>query len=255
MAFDIRTSWIRNGELTHILPDTLGTSDSEMGFLARRGIVKVTENAEGTEFKWVLFSANWSSLLFLEESIHLFTAPYKFSYFVSGWSSEVIDNPQNARTRLSQLLAKSDVHISQHTIVKKIDPSKTIVPHVLRNSISDMTVIPELSVDCVFDEDTHQFHVQRVGSQSGIAKIYGMSPVSNPCLTGNSYDEVVSAAYPMVMNDDKPHYDHVLAAMNLPDKSVSWVPYQRVILPHRFPDGRKGVSVITEQVGVDIKIV
>ncbi len=255
MAFDIRTSWIINGELTHILPDTIGMGRSEMAFLAQRGIVKVTENANGVEFKWVLFSANWSSLLFLEEYIHLFTGPYTFNYFVSGWSSEVISGAIDARTRLSQLIAKSDVHISQHTIVKEFNPEKAAVPHVLRDSLSDMTVIPELSVDCVYDEDTNQFLVQRVGSQSGIAKIYGMSPVSSPCLTGNSYDEVVSAAYPQVMRGDKPHYDHVLAAMNLPDKSVSWVPYQRVILPHRFPDGRKGVSVITEQVDVDIKVV
>ncbi len=255
MAFDIRTSWIINGELTHILPDTIGIGASEMSFLARRGIVKVTENADGVEFKWVLFSGNWSSLLFLEECMHLFTGPYTFKYFVSGWSSEVIQNVAEARTRLNQLMAKSDVHISQHTIVKEINPAKTKVPHVLRDSLTDMTVIPELSVDCVYDDDTDQFLVQRVGSQSGIAKIYGMSPVSSPCLTGNSYDQVVSEAYPKVMNDDKPHYDHVLAAMNLPDKSVAWVPYQRVILPHRFPDGRKGVSVITEQVGVDIKVV
>jgi hypothetical protein len=33
-----------------------------------------------------------------------------------------------------------------------------------------------------------------------------------------------------------------------------WVPYQRVVLPHRFPDGRKGVSVVSQLTKVDIKL-
>ncbi len=255
MIPDRRISWILNGELTHVLPESMGVSSSELKLLGRNGIIKITETDDGVEFKWALFSANWASMYYLIESLHLFSAPITFRYFLSGWFSETIDTAEEAISRAKQLLAKSDVHVSQHTFVQKVDPNKVVVPHVLRDVLADMSAIPELSVECIFDDDSKKFLVQRVGAQSTIAKVYGMSPVSVPCLTGNTYDEVVSAAYPSVLANDQPHYDHVLAAMNFPNGSVVWVPYQRVILPHRFPDGRKGVSVTTEMANVEIKVV
>lgn len=255
MTPDRRISWILNGELTHVLPETASMPVSEQEILARKGAVKVIESDDGVEFKWVMFSANWASMYYLIETLHLYSGPITFRYFLSGWFSETLNTSEDALARANQLIAKSDVHVSQHTFVKQIDPLKTKVPHLLRDVLSDMTAIPELSVECVFDDDSEKFFVQRVGSQSTIAKVYGMSPVSVPCLTGNTYDDMVSAAYPDVLKNDEPYYDHVLAAMNFPDKSVVWVPYQRVILPHKFPDGRKGVSVTTEMTGVSIKVV
>jgi len=255
MTLNRRISWVINGELTHVLPETPAMPVSEMELLSRKGAIKITETPDGVQIKWVLFSANWASLYYLIESIHLYSGPFKFRYFLSGWFTEEVKTAQEAKVRLQDLMAKSDVHLAQHAYVKQFDPSKTRVPHVLRDTLSDMTAMPDLSVDCVYDEDTEQFLVMRVGARSTLAKIYGLSPVSMPCLTGNTYDQVVSAAYPEVVKNDEPHYDHVIAAMNFPDKSVGWLPYQRVILPHRFPDGRKGVTVVTEQTDVDIKVV
>ncbi len=53
----------------------------------------------------------------------------------------------------------------------------------------------------------------------------------------------------------QPHYDHVIAAMTTPNGSVVWFPYQRVVLPHYLPDGRKGVSVVSQVARVDIRLV
>ena len=226
-----------------------------MDYIGRKGAVKIVETPEGTEIKWMLFAANWASLYYLAETVHLFSGPYTLRYFLSGWFTETVDSAVEVRMRIEQLIAKSDVHLCQHTFVKQIDPSTTRVPHVLRDTLDDMKALPEFSVDCVYDEDTDQFIVTRVGAQSTLAKLYGMSPVSTPCLTGNTYDQIISAAYSQVVEDDEPYYDHVISAMVFPDHSVSWLPYQRVILPHRFPDGNIGVSVVTERAEVDIKVI
>ena len=255
MGLDSRISWIIGGRLSHVLPADLANSQSESSILADNGAVKIIETPEGVTFKWVVFAANWMSLYSLIELLYLYDGPFVLNYFLSGWFSEKIESRDDVKTRLAQLIAKSDVFVSQHTYVREIDPAKAQIPHVLRDTLTDQTAIPELSVDCVFDEDTNSFVVQRVGGQSAIAKVYGMSPVSTPCLTGNSYDDVISEGYLDVLKRETPRYDHVLAAMMLPDRSVIWAPYQRVILPHYFPDGRKGVSVISERTDVDIKLI
>lgn len=255
MTPDRRISWILNGELTHVLPESPGMPISELALLSRKGAVKITESDSGVEIKWVLFSANWASMYYLIEGLHLYNGPITFRYFLSGWFSETMATAAEATLRAKQLMAKSDVHVSQHTYVQRADPAKTIVPHVLRDTLTDMTALPEFSVDCIYDDDTSKFLVNRVGAQSGLAQVYGISPVSVPCLTGNSYDEIVSEAYLNVLDTDEPCYDHVIAAMSLPDQTVNWIPYQRVILPHRFPNGQKGVSISSQLASVDIKVV
>ena len=255
MTPDRRISWILNGELTHVLPESSSLPASELQLLGREGAIKVTESDNGVEIKWVLFSANWASLYYLIDTLHLYTGPVTLRYFLSGWFSETIENVEEAISRTKQLMAKSDVHVSQHTFVQRADPGKTVVPHVLRDTLTDMTALPEFSVDCIYDDETSRFLVNRVGAQSGLAQVYGISPVSVPCLTGNSYDEIVSEAYLSVLSSDEPCYDHVIAAMNLPDQSVNWITYQRVILPHRFPNGQKGVSISSQLANVDIKVV
>lgn len=255
MAYDTRVSWILNGQRTHILPDAGAAGSSELELMSRKGAVKIIETSDGVELRWVLFSANWASVYFLIETLHLYTGPFTLRYFLSGWFTEKVVDSKTARTRINQLIAKSDVHLGQHTFVKDGDKRSEKVPHILRDTLSDGTAIPELSVDCIYDDESGKFLVQRVGSQSSIAKLWGVSPVSIPCLTGNSYDEMISGAYNKVLNADEPHYDHVIAAMVLPNQTVDWVPYQRVVLPHRFPNGDKGVSVVSEFADVDIKIV
>ncbi len=81
-----------------------------------------------------------------------------------------------------------------------------------------------------------------------------MSPVSYACRSGNSYDEVISEAYTDVLRTGKPRYDHVLAAMRMPDNVVRWMPYQRIVVPTRMGEKLMSVSVVAEIANVEIRI-
>ena len=254
MALDSKISWVVNGRLTHVIPAHMGTVEDENSLLQRSGIIKITESADGVEIKWPVFAGNWSSLFFLMEWVHTRNGPFKLVYFLSGWFQETCQTSEQAAKRISEIQSKSDVHITSHTFVKQMDPKETKVPHVLRDALKDQVTIPDLSVDCAFDDMSNRFVVERVGTASTFAKYFGMNLVSFPCLYGHSYDQAVSEAYQKVLKTEEPVYDHVLAAMDMPKEGVVWLPYQRVILPHKFPDGRPGVTVITEVSDVDISI-
>ena len=98
-----------------------------------------------------------------------------------------------------------------------------------------------MSIDCAYDPSSQRYRVTRVGPQSTIAKLWGLNPVSYPCLIGHSYDEAVSRAYPQVTRSGEPHYDHIYAAMASARGDVVWVPYQRVVLP--LAQGRRARGV------------
>ena len=255
MAKDSKVSWVVNGRLTHVLPAKICTGATESDLLQKNGAVKIIESCDGVEIKWSVFSANWASLFFLSEWVHTRVGPFKLVYFLSGWFEETRHTPDDAASRISEIQAKSDVHITQHTFVKAVDPDMTRVPHVLRDILNDGIAPPDLSVDCFPDDSAGQFGVARIGKESTIARLWGLNPVSFPCLTGHSYGQIVSQAYREVVEEDVPRYDQVLAAMTTSDSKIVWIPYHRVILPHRFPDRRKGVTVVTEIDSVDIKII
>jgi hypothetical protein len=82
-----------------------------------------------------------------------------------------------------------------------------------------------------------------------------MSPVSYACKSGNSYDEVVSEAYTHVLRSGKPRYDHVLAALRMPDNVVRWVPYQRIVVPRQNSEHSLSVSVVAEIAKVEINLI
>ena len=124
-----------------------------------------------------------------------------------------------------------------------------LLRQVLRERQADETC----SVDCIFDPASQRYRVARIGVQSTIARLWGMSPVSFPCQTGHAYDIAVSRAYPGVARSGEPHYDHVYAAMTSARGDVVWVPYQRVILPLNHGRGRKAVRVVTELAKVEIE--
>ena len=86
-------------------------------------------------------------------------------------------------------------------------------------------------------------------------RLWGVTPVSYPCINGGSYDQIVSEIYPSVIRTGLPHYDHVYAAMTSKDSAVKWIPYQRVILPKLFAEGQRGVTVVSEVCPVDINVV
>ena len=251
-----RSNWIDQGRVTEDLPSIDAGTDDENLALHRRGLVKVMFSQEaGTIVSWTVFSPNWSSLYYMMECLHLYPAPYHLHYYLAGWFSETIADARQARDRIHALIAKSDVHLLTRTYLKQAEPDPKIMPPLLQDAWGDKAVKPDYSIDCVHDDHDDRFKVMRIGPGSPIARLWGIFPVSYPCLTGNPYDQVVSEVYPHVVKTGEPHYGHVYAAMALPNRQVRWMPYQRVVLPHRFPDGRKGVTVISELTPVDIQVV
>ena len=248
-------TWIYRGQPLAPHETLAHGSTSDFHLLDRQGFVKVTNSSGGTEIEWSVFAPNWASLYFAMEWMHTYPGPYTIRYYLSGWFDEKYNDVLAARNRIDIIIGKSDIHLTRHTFVTDADPHRADIPDLLKSALSEGEVNPNFGVDCVLDERSGKFNVERVGVKSEIARLWGMNPVSFPCLTGHSYDQVVSAAYRKVVLTERPHYDHVCAAMTTPDANILWCSYQRVILPQRFDDGRKGVTVISKGAPVDIKII
>jgi hypothetical protein len=254
-TMDPRTMWIDKGTPLRDMqaPGDVGVEDQ---LIHRDGLVKIsTSEEQGTTITWAFFAPNWSSLYFIMETLFLHPAPYHLHYFLAGWFSETIPDWRSARNRLNELVSKSDVHLTTRTFVKEMEPDATKMPQTLQDVWSEKSVRPDISVDCVLDPDEDRFKVIRIGPNSQIARLWGVMPVTYPCLNGGSYDQIVSAIYGKVIETGESHYGHVYAAMSFPNRQVRWFPYQRVVLPHKFPDGRNGVTVVSEFSPVDIRVV
>jgi len=245
------TIWVHKAEVT---PPPLGSDGlpDERDLLYRQGYVKITEDAGGTTVKWTMFTPNWASLYFAIEHILNSPGPYHLNYYSAGWFQERFELASDAADRLTQLIYKSDIHLSRTVYIQPASENNPRVPPLLRAALDANEIDEDHSVDCIFDQQSQKFRVQRVGSESTIAKLWGMSPVSYPCLTGHSYDQAVSRIYPEVSRTGDAHYDHIYAAMTSPNGEIVWVPYQRVVLPLRGGRSKKGVRIVTELARVDI---
>jgi hypothetical protein len=252
---DWRTIWIKEGRVV----DAADPGDStDTAAIRRRGLVRVTMSHEaGTTVSWAVLAPNWASLYYVMESLQGYPGPYRLQYYLAGWFSETIAGPRAARDRIHALIGKSDVHLLTRTYVKAADPDPDPrrMPVLLQDAWGDRTVRPDYSIDCIHDDHDQRFRVMRIGPGSTIAKLWGMFPVSYPCVNGGPYDDVVSEIYPQVIKTGEPHYGHVYAAMVFPNRELRWFPYHRIVLPHKFPDGRDGVTVVSEFSPVDIQIV
>lgn len=238
--------WISKGVLT---PPPMSVDNAlidERDLLHRQGFVKIVQDDNGTTIKWAMFTANWASLYFSMEWIHGSLGPYHLSYHSAGWFHEKYATAAEAAERMSQLIAKSDIHLSRTVYIRDADRNRADIPDLMKAALRDNEADEEHSIDCMFDPQAQKFRVNRVGAKSGIARFWGMSPVSYPCLTGHSYDQAVSRIYPAVCRTGDPHYDHIYAAMVSSKGEVVWMPYQRVVLPLRGGRSKKGVRVVTE---------
>ena len=235
---------------------TPGHGGTEDQLIHRDGLVKVSSSeGQGTTVSWAFFAPNWSSLYFIMETLFLHPAPYHLHYFLAGWFSETIPDWRAARNRLNELVPKSDVHLTSRTFVREVEPDASRMPKTLKDVWSEKSVRPDISVDCVLDPDEDRYKVIRIGPNSQIARLWGVMPVTYPCLNGGAYDQIVSAVFSKGGETGEPHYGAVYAAMSFPNRQVRWFPYQRVVLPHKFPDGRDGVTVVSEFSPVDIRVV
>lgn len=252
---DAQVYWIENGRIAPAAARSDAGQTDEDARIHRHGLVKVTAGAKGIELKWAVCAPNWASLYFAMDWLSGAHGPFILKYHLAGWFEETIAAPAKARGRIDQIIAKSDIHLTRRTYVREANPKSRSVPAILRAAWTERMANPDISVDCVFDERAQRFRVLRIGAHSTIAKLWGLTPVSYPCINGGSYDQIVAQAYRRVLKTRRPHFDHVFAAMTAADNTHVWIPYQRVVLPHRVPGGKPAVSVVTEIAPVDIRIV
>ena len=223
--------------------------------MQRSGGVYVNTGQNGTVVRWAMFASNWASLYYVVETLFGLPGPYTFEFFLSGWFTQTVNDPKEAYLRLQDLIAKSDIHLRQKTFVKAMDTNNlTGVTNLIGETLVDGRAKPENSVDCLYDQLTGKFAVERIGANTSLAKLYGRSPDSFPCLSGHSYDTIVSQAYKQSLRSEKVVYDHVMAVFPVKDTVNKWMGYQRAIVPYSHGDGRKGVSVVTDFADVDITI-
>lgn len=246
--------WVVNGKVdTDPFSDT-NINDPET-LMQRSGGVLVRTGRQGTVVRWAMFASNWASLFQIAETLSSMPGPYTFEFFLSGWFTQTVIDPVEAYLRLQDLIVKSDIHLRQKTFVKAMDSENLgSVSDLIGETLVDGRANPDSCVDCVYDPESGRFVVERIGAKSSLAKLYGMSPDSFPCLTGHSYDHIVSQAYKQSLKSERVVYDHVMAVFPVNDTVNKWMGYQRAIFPYSFSDGRKGVSVVTDFADVEIRL-
>ena len=245
-----KTYWIDKGHLELSRPAHPGDSVFHRG-----GLVRMVTGGMGTEIKWSVFSPCFASLFLASECLLEMTAPFMLRYYLAGWFEEMCETAPDARRRIEEIVARSDIHLLRRVFVREFDPRGRTLPPLLQDAWLDGAAGIDHSVDCVYEEDSRRFRVDRIGAKSTIARLWGSAPVSYPCVSGGTYDRIVSAAYGDVLKQGRPRYDHVYAAMRTPAGKVMWIPYQRVIRPKPMAGGRLAVAIVTEIAKVEIHIV
>jgi hypothetical protein len=252
---DQQELWLQSGRFVPRPVTADGRMIPEAEALGRMGYVKLSVGRDATEIRWMTLAANWASLHFVKEWVGETPGPYILRYFVSGWFSETIRDASQAALRIDEIMAKSDIHLISRVYLREVDLNNAAIPQTIMKTLDENMAPPDFSVDCVLDEAAGRFRVERIGPKSAIARLWGLSPVSFPCINGGSYDFAVSQAYQKVLKTGSPHYDHVLAAMVRPDGEPVWVPYQRLVMLNSNRPGKRKVTVVSELAPVNITLV
>jgi hypothetical protein len=247
--------WIAKGKIIERPKKDCGADVPERTLLFNHELVRIICSADGTTIKWVMFGANWASLYFAKELISTFIGPFTLEFFNAGWFTEHFETADDAKIRIDQLIIKSDVRFSTRTFTRAFNPVEQKFSAGLKDIWSAGEVEESKAVHCAIDADREHTHVEHIGTNSALAKVWGVSSVSYPCLSGHSYDKVVSKSYYEVIKTGRPHYDHVLAAMVNPTGEVKWYGYHRLIFARRKTLGlMPQVSVACEIAEVDIPL-
>ncbi len=245
--------WVVEGRRLAPSASEVLSDDTETSRFNHDGAVKVTTGPLGTEVKWSVFSPCFASLFYVIEWLPATRFPIVLRFYLSGWFEEIYQTADEAIDRIEQVIGKSELHLTKRAFVEEVDPQGRNMPPILQSAWKQHEISPDTSVDFVYEEQTRKFRVERIGLKSTIAKYYGASPVSYPYVNGGSYDDIVYEAYTHVLRSGKPRYDHVLAAMRMPDNIIRWVPYQRIVVPRQNVGNMPSVSVITEIANVDVR--
>ena len=247
-----RRFWVHHGSIEPALGERpLKPQDDDR--LLSSGGVRLTTGDLGTEIKWEVASPCVASLFAAIQWLPTVKPPYILRFLAVGWFEEVCHTPEAAIKRIEQVLARGDRHFTSRVFIEQHSPEPSSMPEVLQGAIQGHNLAEDYAVDCSFDPDSHLFKVERIGPQSAIGRVWGTFPTSYPCQIEGSFGNPVNATYQEVLQTGKARYDHVLAALRLPDNAVHWVPYQRVVVPRTI--GRKhGVVVFAQITKVDIEV-
>jgi hypothetical protein len=245
--------WIRDGALAARPVKENGQAYQDKSLFDQFGMVRISSDAKGTTIQWNMACPNWASLMLAAKLVSACAAPYSLKFFNSGWFVETLQDSTSTEDRIEALMFKSDVRLSDRAFTKVVVPNLNIIPEVLRDALASGDAPDNYSVVCAVEPEREYSHVEHVGKNSLIARIWGISPNSYPCLNGHSYDRAVTPEYFRVVETGKPHYDHVLASMVRPNGELHWLGYHRVILPD-FKEGRKRVRIVSELAPVDIQL-
>lgn len=253
MVMDGQRFWITAGRTLEASPPEILSDSAETARFDHDGAVRVTIGSMGTEIKWSVFSPCFASLFNVMKTLRFARLPIVLRFYLSGWFEEVCATSEEAIDRIEQVISKSEIHLTKRAFVEEIDPNGKKLPPMLQHIWKEHRISPETSVDFVYEEQSRKFRVERIGLKSTIAKYYGVTPLSYPYVNGGSYNDIVDEAYTHVLRSGKSRYDHVLAAMRMPDNIVRWVPYQRIVVPKLNSENLPCVSVVTEIANVDIR--
>jgi hypothetical protein len=247
-----RRYWVHNGEIEPAFAGADLKPEDEDNFL-KTGSVRLTTGDLGTEIKWVVNSPCFASLFKTIQWLPSVKAPYILRFFAIGWFEEVYRGPEAAMKRVEHVLARGDRHFTSRVFIEQRSPEESSMSSVLQSALQGQKAADDYAVDCSFDPDSHLFKVERIGPQSAIGRVWGTYPTSFPCQVEGSFGDPVNATYEDVLRTGKPRYDHVLAALRLPDNALHWVPYQRVVVPNKF-NNKSGVVVFAQITRVDIQV-
>jgi hypothetical protein len=245
--------WVHNGLMEPSQAEApMAAAEEER--LLHGGSVRLTTGHLGTEVRWVVNSPCVASLFKVMQWLPTVRAPYILRFFAMGWFEEVYRDASFAARRIEQVLARGDRHFTSRVFIKHSDLESDVVPEILKHALQGSNHADDFAVDCRLDESSNQFFVTRIGSQSAIGRIWGTYTSSHPCQSAGSYGDQLNATYEDVLRSNRPRYDHVLAALRLPDNALHWVPYHRVVMPTRHSNGERGVTVVSQVARVDIQV-
>jgi hypothetical protein len=245
--------WVQEGNLEPLLPEQFhAAADEEEKW--RKGGVRVTTGDLGTEIKWVVKAPCAASLCKVIKSLSSANAPFILRFLALGWFEEVYREYSAVIKRLEHVLANANHHVTSHVFIRESRAESLTMPEAVKDAVRHNLIAEEFAVDCVYDENRHTFRVNRVGPKSTIARVWGPCTTSPPCESEGSYGDPVNATYDDVLRTNKPRFDHVLAALLLPDNTLHWVPYHRVVFPRLPRNGSRSVAVISQIARVDIRV-
>jgi hypothetical protein len=249
--------WIKSGSVERTdraSPPVADLTAHEEHQRLKEGEVRLTTGDLGTELRWIVSSPCVASLYAAMQILPEKASPYILRFLAVGWFEEIHVDAPTALRRIEEIIARGDRHFTGRIFFEQHRAETAELPEVLRESLDCGTVPDDYAVVCSLNRTSQNFVVEHVGAKSAIGRLWGTYKASPPCQAAGSYGDTVAETYREVLLRDRPRYDHVLAALRLPDNAVHWVPYHRLIMPQRDSNAGPAVAVISQIAQVDIVV-